>query len=314
MEKNVNIIMDCDPGHDDAIAIILAASKISRLNIEAITTVAGNVEVEKNTLNALKVSDIVGLEGVSVVQGADRPLLKKREIAGEIHGETGLDGPALPEIPSKQVSEGHAVDLIIDKVLKSDQDITLVATGPLTNIALAMMKEPTIVPKVQEIVVMGGGTFGNWTPAAEFNIYVDAEAAKAVFESGAPVTMFGLDVTHQAIATESIIHELSKIDNNVADFVVELLQFFSKTYKDVFGFEGGPIHDACTVAYLMDPSLFDFKQVHVDIETKGEYTYGMTAVDHLSVTGNEPNVKFAHNLHKSKFWDLFTNVLKSYSH
>lgn len=308
-----NVILDCDPGHDDAIAIILAASKISRLNIEAITTVAGNVEVEKNTLNALKVADIIGLQGVPVMQGAERPLFKKREIAEEIHGETGMDGPLLPEIPSTKTTEGHAVDVIIDKVLGSDKAITLVPTGPLTNIALAMIKEPKIIPKIKEIVLMGGGTFGNWTPAAEFNIYVDAEAAKVVFESGAPVTMFGLDVTHQAIATEAIIHDLSKVDNAVADFVVELLRFFSKTYKDVFGFDGGPIHDACTVAYLMDPSIFEFKQVHVDIETKGEYTYGMTAVDHLGVTGKEPNVKFAHDLDQVRFWDLFTDALRSYS-
>ncbi|MBY7144464.1 nucleoside hydrolase [Virgibacillus sp. NKC19-3] len=313
MEENVNVIMDCDPGHDDAIAIILAASKISKLNIEAITTVAGNVEVEKNTLNALKVSDIVGLEEVPIVQGADRPLFKKREIAEEIHGETGLEGPLLPKNPSTKASEGHAVDLIIDKVLKSDKPITLVPTGPLTNIALAMMKEPKIIPKIKEIVLMGGGSFGNWTPAAEFNIYVDAEAAKVVFESDVPITMFGLDVTHQALATEDIIKDLSKIDNTVANFVVELLTFFSKAYKGVFGFEGGPIHDACTVAYLMDPSLFDFNQVHVDIETKGEYTYGMTAIDHLGVTGKAPNVKFAHKLHKDKFWNLLTNALESYS-
>src|SRR5699024_8834600 len=147
---------------------------------------------------------------------------------------------------------------------------------PLTNLAMAMIRQPKIIPKIKEIVLMGGGTFGNWTPAAEFNIWVDAEAAKKVFESGVPITMFGLDVTHQAIADKEIINDLSEIDNKVAQFVVELLKFFAQTYKDVFDFDGGPIHDACTAAYLIDPDLFEFKHVHVDIETKGDYTYGMT--------------------------------------
>ncbi|ALC89440.1 ribonucleoside hydrolase [Bacillus sp. FJAT-18017] len=307
------VILDCDPGHDDAIAIILAASKVSNLKIEAITTVAGNVEVEKNTLNTLKVCDIIGLNDVPVAQGAEKPLIKARAIAEEIHGETGLDGPKLPENPTKKAVDQHAVDLIIEKVLASDGDITLVPTGPLTNIALAMIREPKIVPKIKEIVLMGGGTFGNWTPAAEFNIWVDAEAAKVVFESGVPIAMFGLDVTHQAIATNEIIANLAKIDNVVAHFVVELLKFFSKTYKEVFDFEGWPIHDACTVAYLIDPSIFEMKYVHVGIETKGELTYGMTVVDTLAVTGNQPNVHFASQLDSTKFWDLFTKSLTSYS-
>ncbi|WP_249870534.1 nucleoside hydrolase [Oceanobacillus saliphilus] len=310
MERKV--ILDCDPGHDDAIAIILAASKISNLKIEAITTVAGNVEVEKNTLNALKVCDIIGLEDVPVAQGAERPLVKEREIAEEIHGETGLDGPVLPKNPTKQVIDKHGVDVIIEKLLNSDNDITLVPTGPLTNIALAMIKEPRIVPKIKEIVLMGGGTFGNWTPAAEFNIYVDAEAAKVVFDSGVPIAMFGLDVTHQAIATDDIVKELSEIENPIADFVIDLLEFFSKTYKEVFGFAGPPIHDACTVAYLIDPSIFELNHVRVDIETKGEFSYGMTVVDTLATTGRDPNVHFAYQLDSDKFWDLMKRALKSY--
>lgn len=313
MLKSKRVILDCDPGHDDAISIILAASKVSDLKIEAITTVAGNVEVEKNTLNALKVCDIIGLDDVPVAQGADRPLIKEKQIAEEIHGETGLDGPELPENPTKKVIGQHAVDLIIEKVMASDGDITLVPTGPLTNIAMAMIREPKITPKIKEIVLMGGGTFGNWTPAAEFNIWVDAEAAKVVFESGVPITMFGLDVTHQALATQDIIKDLAKIDNEVSEFVVELLKFFAMTYKDYFGFEGGPIHDACTVAYLIDPSIFEVEHVHVDIETKGEFTYGMTSVDLLRTTGKEPNANFATTLDQEKFWGLFTKALESYS-
>lgn len=313
MNKNVKVILDCDPGHDDAISIILAASKVSNLKIEAITTVAGNVEVEKNTLNTLKVCDIIGLDDVPVAQGADRPLIKEKEIAEEIHGETGLDGPELPNEPTKEKIEQHGVDLIIEKVMASDDDIVLVPTGPLTNIAMAMIREPKIIPKIKEIVLMGGGTFGNWTPTAEFNIYVDAEAAKIVYNSGVPITMFGLDVTHQALATREIIDDLATIDNQVATFVVELLEFFAQTYKDYFGFEGGPIHDACTVAYLIDPTIFTVKHVHVDVETKGELTYGTTAVDLLGVTGKEPNVNFATALDQDKFWTLFKEALKTYA-
>ncbi|WP_174612938.1 nucleoside hydrolase [Virgibacillus ihumii] len=312
MENQTNVILDCDPGHDDAIAIILAASKISPLKIEAITTVAGNVDVEKNTLNALRICDIAGLTDVPVAQGSTKPLLHKMEIAEEIHGETGLEGPKLPDEPSKKAVRQHAVDLIIDKVMKSDGDITLVPTGPLTNIALAMIRVPDIIPKIKEIVLMGGGTFGNWTPAAEFNIYVDAEAAKVVFESGVPITMFGLDVTHQALATQKTIDELSGIKNPVSHFVVDLLKFFIKSNQDVFGLEGGPIHDACTVAYLIDPTIFDFKHVRVDIETRGEFTYGMTCIDIQGVTRREPNVNFAYQLNKDKFWNMFEEVLKSY--
>lgn len=307
------VILDCDPGHDDAIAIILAASKVSDLKIEAITTVAGNIEVDKNTLNTLKICDIIGLEDVPVAQGADRPLVREREVAAEIHGETGMDGPALPENPTKQTIDKHGVDVIIEKLLNSSEPITLVPTGPLTNIALAMIKEPRITPKIKEIVLMGGGTFGNWTPAAEFNIRVDAEAAKVVFNSGVPITMFGLDVTHQAIATDEIREEISQINNSVAQFVNDLLTFFAKTYKDVFGFDGPPIHDACTIAYLINPSIFELKHVHVGIETKGELTYGMTVVDTLGVTGNEPNVHFASRLDSDKFWDLMMKALHSYN-
>lgn len=306
------VILDCDPGHDDAIAIILAASKISDLDIEAITTVAGNVEVEKNTINALKVCDVIGLDNVPVAQGSKRPLFKEPAIAGEIHGETGLDGPDLPDKPSKQSIEKHAVDVIIEKILNSKEAITLVATGPLTNIALAMIKEPEIISEIKEIVLMGGGTFGNWTPAAEFNIWVDAEAAKVVFDSGISIAMFGLNVTHKALATENRINDLAQIDNPVAQFVVDLLGFFGESNKEVFGFDGPPIHDACTIAYLIDPSIFELDHVHVDVETKGEFTYGMTVVDRIGTTGKTPNVHFAHNINSDKFWELTVKALKSY--
>lgn len=305
-----NVILDCDPGHDDAISIIIAASNVSDLNILGITTVAGNVEVEKNTINTLKICELLGLD-VPVVQGARRPLVKESEIAPEIHGETGMDGPILPD-PQMQVTSGHAVDFIIEQVMNSSEPVTLVPTGPLTNIAMALIKEPRIIENIDEIVLMGGGTFGNWTPAAEFNIFVDAEAAKVVYDSTAPVTMFGLDVTHQVIATEDIIERVSKIDNEIAVFVKELLIFFGETYKNHFGFNGGPIHDACTTMYLLKPELFKTEYLNVTVETKGEYSYGMTVIDTLSVTGREPNTNVALGVNTDEFWTLFEEILNSF--
>jgi len=310
MSEKVKVILDCDPGHDDAIAILLAAAN-PKIEIKAITTVAGNVEVEKTTLNALKVCEIANLD-VPVAQGADRPLVRKRETAPDIHGDSGMDGPQLPN-PTRSTIDEHGVDVIIREVMNSDGDIVLVPTGPLTNIALAMIREPKIIPKIKEIVLMGGGTFGNWTPAAEFNIFVDAEAAKVVYESGVPITMFGLDLTHQVQATNETAERYAKIGNQVSDFVVELLEFFMKTYKEVFGFDGAPIHDACCVAYCIDPTIFTTKKVRVDIETKGEHTYGMTCVDVLGVTGREPNVNFAEKVDVERFWDMLEDALKHYS-
>lgn len=306
-----NVILDCDPGHDDAVSIIIAASKQSSLNILGITTVAGNVDVGKNTVNALKVCDLLKLD-VPVVKGAERPLVKESEIAPEIHGESGMDGPVLPD-PIKVRHEGHAVDFIINTVKQSDEKVTLVPTGPLTNIALALIKEPSIKDNIEEIVLMGGGTFGNWTPAAEFNIYVDAEAAEVVCKSGIPVTMFGLDVTHQVIADQKVIDRVAQIDNKTAVFVKELLIFFGKMYENHFGFNGGPVHDACTTMYLINPEMFDFKETNVTIETKGEAAYGMTVVDLLRTTGKEKNVKFAVGVNQEAFWKQFYHILESFS-
>lgn len=305
------IILDCDPGHDDAIAILLAAGHPS-IELVGITTVAGNAEVEKTTINALKVCEIADILHVPVTKGAGQPLVRERETAPDIHGDSGMDGPLLP-MPTKTAEDGHAVDYIIRTLLESDGDITLVPVGPLTNIAMAIRKEPRILPKIQEIVIMGGGMFGNKTPAAEFNIYVDAEAAKVVFESGVPITMMGLDLTHQALATPDICDRIGAVGNRVSGFIVELLQFFAGTYRDVFGFEGAPIHDACCVAYCIDPSAFECKLLRVDIETKGEFSYGMTVVDLLGVTGRKPNVKVALKLNQEKFWNLLIDSLKNYA-
>src|SRR5690625_1542100 len=305
-----NVILDCDTGHDDAISIIIGASKRSELDILGITTVAGNVEVEKNTVNALKVIELIGLD-VPVVEGAVRPLVRESEIAPEIHGETGMDGPVLKE-PTKEKSPGHAVDFIIEQVKNSQEKVTLVPTGPLTNIALALIKDPSIQDNIAALALLRRVTFGIWAPASEVSVYVDAEAAKVVYESGLPVTMFGLDVTHQVIADTAVIDRVSGINNEIAVFVKELLIFFAETYKDHFGFPGGPIHDACTTMYLINPDMFTFENVNVTIEMKGEATYGMTVVDLLKTTGKPENVKFATGVDTETFWNIFQDILASY--
>ncbi len=306
------IIMDCDPGHDDAIALILAGANDSPFDILAVTTVAGNQAVEKNTTNALNVLDIMGRQDIEVAKGAARPLIKPAAFASEIHGESGLDGPELPSTPSRQAIEMSASDVIINKVLASDIPVTIVATGPLTNIATALIREPRIAKHIESITLMGGGTFGNWTPTAEFNIWVDAEAAKRVFESGIPIHVFGLDVTHQVLATNEVIERFERINNPVAQFVVELLEFFKTTYKEHFNMDGGPIHDACTILYLLRPDLFTMTHVNIDIEHHSSLTYGTMAVDLNHVTGKLANAYFATAVNVEEVWNVMEEKLRTY--
>ncbi|WP_173477215.1 nucleoside hydrolase [Paenibacillus pinihumi] len=301
------IILDCDPGHDDAIAILLAAGNPS-IDLLAITTVGGNAGVTHTTRNALQVCEVANIPHVPVYRGCSDPLVRKGETAAEIHGESGMEGPVLPE-PTRSAEKEHAVDYIVRTLLASEGDITLVAVGPLTNIAMAMRKDAAILPKIKEIVIMGGGTFGNWTPAAEFNIYVDAEAAKVVFDSGVPIVMMGLDLTHQASATGEVAEQIAQIDTPAGRLVNDLLIFFRKTYQDMFDIADPPVHDVCCIAYCIDPTVVECKHYRVDIETKGELTYGMTLVDRHNVTGLAPNVQFAYKLDHSKFWGLVKDAL-----
>ncbi|WP_059174033.1 nucleoside hydrolase [Bacillus sp. FJAT-27445] len=304
------IIIDCDPGHDDAIAIILAAAR-PELEILGITTVSGNAEIEKTTDNALKICDLVSLTDVVVSKGASEPLMRFRETAPGIHGDSGLDGPELPE-PSRSWSDEHGSDTIIRLVKESKEPVTILPTGPLTNIALALVKAPEIKNNIEEIVLMGGGTFGNWTPTAEFNIWADPEAAKKVFDSGVPIAVMGLDITHQALATKEVIAQVNQIDNKVANIVGELLVFFASTYKEMFDFDGAPVHDVLTVAYCVAPELFKMKDVNITVETKGEFTAGTTLVDLHGVTGREVNAKFGLELDVEGFWKLMIDALKKY--
>ncbi|MGE7876681.1 nucleoside hydrolase [Peribacillus muralis] len=304
------IILDCDPGHDDAISIILAASQPS-LDILGITTVSGNAEIEKTTMNALKICDLVSLSDVVVSKGASEPLIRLRETAPGIHGDSGLDGPQLPE-PSRSWSDEHGCDTIIRLVKESKEPVTILPTGPLTNIALALLKAPEIKDNIEEVVLMGGGTFGNWTPTAEFNIWADPEAAKKVFDSGIPIVVMGLDITHQALATKEVIDQVQKIDNHVAKIVGELLVFFASTYKEMFNFAGPPVHDVLTVAYCVAPELFKTKEVNITVETKGEYTAGTTSIDLHGITGRKANAKYGLELDVEGFWRLMIEALKKF--
>ncbi|HEV7129435.1 MAG TPA: nucleoside hydrolase [Ktedonobacterales bacterium] len=305
------IVLDCDPGHDDAIAILLAAHAPA-LRLEAITTVAGNQTVEKTTRNALRVCTLAGIRSVPIARGMDRPLVRAQRVAADIHGESGLDGPSLPE-PDLQLAPIHAVDLLIELLLASAGDLTVVATGPLTNIATAIRREPRIVPKIQRIVLMGGSMgLGNTTPAAEFNIYVDPEAAHIVFSCGCPVTMLGLDVTHQAQATPRVRKRIRALNTPVARLVDDLLEFFAHTYREVFGFTAPPLHDPCAVAHVIDPTLLRHQPMRVDVELRGEWTTGRTVCDRYGVSGRPSNAEVGLAIDVPRFWDLLIATLATY--
>ena len=302
------IILDCDPGHDDAMAILLAHGN-PEIELLAITTVAGNQTVDKTSLNARRVCTIAGIRDVPVAAGCDRPLIRELQTAAYIHGESGLDGPAFGE-PAVPLDPRHAVDLLIELLMQSRGDIALVPTAPLTNIAMAVRKEPRIVKKVQEIILMGGAyTRGNTTPAAEFNIAVDPEAAAIVFTAGWPLTMVGLDLTHQALATPAILWRIAALGTPVARIAVELMEFFRETYRRNAGFDSPPVHDPCAVARVIDPSVITCVDAFVAIETRGELTSGMTVTDFSGRLGQK-NVQVATRLDVDKFWNLMVDAIE----
>lgn len=304
------LILDCDPGHDDAIAILLAAGS-PETELLAITTVHGNQTLPKTTLNAQRVCTVAGITGVPIVPGMAGPLVRQQIVAADIHGESGIDGPAWPE-PTVSRAPGHAVDVIIDYVKKWPGEVTLVAVGPLTNVAMAILREPEIAGLVREIVIMGGThKESNVTPAAEFNIFADAEAARIVLRSGAPVTMVALDLSHQATADSDVVARFRQIEGPVAQMVVALLDFFGRTYREKFGFDAPPVHDPIAVARVIDPAVFTTSFINVEVETRGELTYGRTVCDFYGVTGRKPNVHFGMDLDRERFWDLVVEAVLS---
>ena len=304
------IILDCDPGHDDAIAMLLAHGN-PNIDLVAVTTVHGNQTIEKVTRNALAVATVAGITGVPFAAGANRPLVRDAEVADSIHGDSGLDGPTLPE-PAFSKDERHAVDLIIDTIMQNAPGtITLVPTGALTNIALAVRKEPRIAARVKEVVLMGGGYHvGNWSAAAEFNIVIDPEAAHIVFNEKWKLTMVGLDVTHQALATPDVVAAIAAVDTKPAKFVLELLDFFAESYRDAQGFDFPPVHDPCAVALVIDPSVMSVVRVPLDVELTGSLTLGMTVADFRAAAPEDCTTYAATDLDHEKFWALIVDALK----
>ena len=302
------IIIDTDPGQDDAVAILLALAS-PELEILGITTVAGNVPLNLTTKNALIITEMAGREDINVYAGCDSPLSRPLITAENVHGATGLDGPELIN-PTKKVKEDHAVDFII-KTLRdhTPNTVTLCPLGPLTNIATAFKKAPDIISKVKQVVLMGGAYFevGNVTPTAEFNIFVDPEAASYVFNLGLDLVIMPLDVTHKALTTPERIDKFNKLNTKCGTFVAEMTAFFERFDKDKYGTEGAPLHDPCVIAYLLNPEIFSGRRINVEIETDSELTLGMTVADWWGVTNKEPNALFIGNLNSEKFFDMLTS-------
>lgn len=307
------IILDCDPGHDDAISLILAMSS-KALKPLAVTTSAGNQTPDKTLNNALRILTLLERHDIPVAAGAPKPLSRELIIADNVHGESGLDGPKLPD-PAFEPLAISGIELMAQKVRESDEPVTLVPSGPLTNIALFLSTYPELHCKVERIVLMGGAAeAGNWTPAAEFNIFVDPEAADIVYKSGIPITMCGLDITHQAQIMDEDIERIRVIPNPVAKCVAELLDFFMIYHRDPkWGFEGAPLHDPCTIAWLLKPELFSSYDCWVGVETKGEYTQGMTVVDRYQLTNNPHNTQVLCKLDRQGFVDLIVECLEAYN-
>ncbi|MGR3509812.1 MAG: nucleoside hydrolase [Sulfitobacter sp.] len=302
------IIIDTDPGQDDAVAILIALASPEDIDVLGITCVAGNVPLDLTTRNARIVCELAGKPEVRVFAGCDRPLGRDLVTAEHVHGKTGLDGPDLPE-PTMAMADGHAVDFIIDSLRDhAPGTVTLCPLGPLTNIATALQKAPDIARRIAKIVLMGGGYFegGNITPAAEFNIYVDPEAADIVFKCGAPIVVMPLDVTHKALVTKDRNDAFRDIGSPVGIAVAQMTEFFERFDKEKYGSDGAPLHDPCVIAYLIQPDLFQGRHINVEIETHSELTMGMTVADWWGVTDRAPNATFMNGIDADGFFDLLT--------
>ena len=305
------IIIDTDPGQDDAFAILLALASPENLEVLGITAVAGNVPLHLTQVNTLKICELAGKRAVKVYAGADRPLLRKLVTAEHVHGKTGLDGPDLPA-PTMTLQAQHGVDFIIETLRREPaHSVTLCPLGPLTNIAMAFQKAPDIVGRVQQIVLMGGGYFegGNITPVAEFNIYVDPEAADIVFRAGVPLVMMPLDVTHKALTTRARVEAFRGLGTEVGRVAAEWADFFERFDMEKYGSEGAPLHDPCVIAYLIRPELFKGRHINVQIEVQSELTMGMTVADWWGVTDHPANALFIREIEADGFFTLLTERL-----
>lgn len=305
------IIIDTDPGQDDAVAILLALACPDELEVLGLTCVAGNVPLELTAKNARIVCELAGRTDMKVFAGCDRPLGRDLVTAEHVHGKTGLDGPNLPD-PTMPLADGHAVDFIIDQLREyAPGTITLCPLGPLTNIATALQKAPDIAKRVAKIVLMGGGYFegGNITPTAEFNIYVDPQAADIVFKSGIPIVVMPLDVTHKALVTKPRNDAFRALNTPVGTAVAQMTDFFERFDKEKYGSAGAPLHDPCVTAYLLKPDLFSGRHINVEIETQSELTMGMTVADWWGVTDRAPNATFMGDIDADGFFALLTERL-----
>ncbi|MCP5076194.1 MAG: nucleoside hydrolase [Rhodobacteraceae bacterium] len=310
MTERRKIIIDTDPGQDDAVAILLALAS-PELEVLGITCVAGNVPLPLTSRNARIVCELAGRTDILVFAGCDAPIKRKLVTAEHVHGRTGLDGPALPE-PTMPLQGLHAVTWLIDTIRAHETGaVTLCPLGPLTNIATAITRAPDIAPRIGEIVLMGGGCFegGNITPSAEFNIYVDPEAAEIVMRAGVPLTMIPLDCTHQALVTRPRNEAFRALGTPVGIAVAEMTDFFERFDKEKYGSEGAPLHDPCVIAYLLQPDLFKSRFINVEIETTSGLTLGATVADWWGVSNRTPNATFVRGLNASGFFSLLTKRL-----
>ncbi|QIP12857.1 pyrimidine-specific ribonucleoside hydrolase RihA [Spirosoma aureum] len=309
--KKLPVIIDCDPGHDDAVMLMLAVG-CGLFDIKAITTSAGNQTQAKTLKNALKIKALLAVD-IPVYKGCDKPLFRELIIADYVHGEMGMDGPILPE-PVIEAEPLSAIEAIAKILTDSPEKVTLVPTGPLTNIATFLLAYPHLKSKIERISLMGGGAFrGNMTPTAEFNIYVDPEAAAVVFNSGVPITMCGLDVTHKALVFQEDIELFRAVGNKTGKVIAELMDFFSIFYrKERTELNGGAaLHDPCAIAWLIDPSMFQSKACYVDVELTGKLTLGTTVVDFFDVLKKKPNVDFVYDIDRKKYIKLIYDSIQN---
>ena len=308
--KKIKMILDCDVGHDDAVALMVAAKHPS-LELLGVTAVAGNQTLDKTLPNTLHVCQHLGLR-VPVYGGMSLPMVRDQVTAGDVHGESGLDGPVFEPLTWKKAEPEHAVNYLIRTLMASIGDITLVPVAPLTNIAMAMRLEPRIIPKIKQIVLMGGAYgLGNTTPAAEFNIFVDPEAAHVVFTSGVPLVMMGLDLTNQALADMSVIERMEAIGNRAGKLFGDIMRFTFRS-QAVNGLTAGPVHDVTAVVYLFAPEVFTTKPAYVELELNRGPSYGRTVCDFVGRMGHKPNALVGTGIDLVRFWDIVEETLRKY--